>query len=78
MQLTISYLGRPQLAPLGTRQDMLKEDYGFDCTCTRCVAEAGVADKVGTMAREMRTHTPTHTYTHTSVRVTCVICHPAQ
>lgn len=45
-QVTISYLGRPQLAPVGVRRVKLQEDYGFACSCPRCVQELGCEDKV--------------------------------
>jgi len=36
-EVTISYLGRPQLAPVGGRLARLKDDYGFGCSCPRRV-----------------------------------------
>ncbi|KXZ47298.1 hypothetical protein GPECTOR_36g24 [Gonium pectorale] len=36
-EVTISYLGRPQLLPFRKRISILSEDYGFECTCQRCV-----------------------------------------
>jgi hypothetical protein len=35
----ISYLGRPQLAPLWRRQAALAHSFGFVCRCARCVRE---------------------------------------
>lgn len=45
-EVTISYLGRPQLAPAAERIAKLKEDYGFECGCPRCLSEAGAEEKV--------------------------------
>ena len=43
--VTISYLGRPQLRPLGERRSALQEGYGFECACARCAREeAALAD----------------------------------
>ncbi|GFH27157.1 histone methyltransferase, partial [Haematococcus lacustris] len=38
-EVTISYLGRPQLQPATVRRARLLEDYGFECSCPRCVNE---------------------------------------
>jgi hypothetical protein len=46
-QVTISYLGRPQLAPVAARVSALDSMYGFECSCERCLAEADSYDKVG-------------------------------
>lgn len=32
-EVTISYLGRPQLTPVTRRMQALEEDYGFECDC---------------------------------------------
>jgi hypothetical protein len=39
-ELTVSYLGREEFAPAGTRQAVLQERYGFSCSCARCQLEA--------------------------------------
>ncbi|GAX75002.1 hypothetical protein CEUSTIGMA_g2448.t1 [Chlamydomonas eustigma] len=45
-EVTISYLGRPQLVPVEMRIETLREDYGFTCECERCTAELVHMDKV--------------------------------
>jgi len=35
-EVTISYLGAPQLLPLAQRREALANSFGFDCTCSRC------------------------------------------
>jgi hypothetical protein len=45
-QVTISYLGRPQLAPVSARVQALDSMYGFECSCERCLAEAESYEKV--------------------------------
>lgn len=46
LQVTISYLGRPQLAPVSARVQALDSMYGFECSCERCLAEAEAYEKV--------------------------------
>jgi hypothetical protein len=36
-EITISYVDPAW--PAGLRRETLKRDYGFECNCTRCVAE---------------------------------------
>lgn len=38
-EVTISYLGRPQLKLLSTRHHHLQEQFGFKCSCQRCQLE---------------------------------------
>jgi len=45
-EVTISYLGRPQLTPVEGRIEALKEDYGFTCSCSRCTGELQHASKL--------------------------------
>lgn len=46
-QVTICYLGRPQLLPFNKRIAILADDYGFECSCPRCVVSdwAGSEDE---------------------------------
>jgi hypothetical protein len=46
-EITISYLGRPQLDSCQTRIDKLEEDYGFTCECERCTSELIYGEKIG-------------------------------
>ena len=46
-EITISYLGRPQLDHVETRIDKLEEDYGFSCECERCTSELIHGEKLG-------------------------------
>jgi hypothetical protein len=45
--LSISYLGRPQLRPLGERRMALQEGYGFKCACARCEREEQALAEAG-------------------------------
>ncbi len=45
-EVTISYLGRPQLAPVEPRRLQLADLYGFECDCERCALELHHMDKV--------------------------------
>ncbi|KAG2452349.1 hypothetical protein HYH02_003373 [Chlamydomonas schloesseri] len=45
-EVTICYLGRPQLLPFNKRIAILSEDYGFECNCARCLAEQAHVDKL--------------------------------
>lgn len=38
-ELTVSYLGREEFAPVGARQAVLQERWGFACGCARCQLE---------------------------------------
>eukprot|EP00879_Flechtneria_rotunda_P016441 GHRR01017205.1.p1 GENE.GHRR01017205.1~~GHRR01017205.1.p1 ORF type:complete len:287 (+),score=106.75 GHRR01017205.1:102-863(+) len=38
-ELTASYLGREEFAPVGARQAVLQERFGFSCSCQRCRRE---------------------------------------
>lgn len=46
-EVTISYLGRPQLDHVQSRIDKLEEDYGFRCECERCTMELIHSEKLG-------------------------------
>ncbi|KAF5834973.1 hypothetical protein DUNSADRAFT_8073 [Dunaliella salina] len=46
-EVTISYMGRPQLRPVGPRQVKLLSDYGFECDCQRCLQEQALEEKLG-------------------------------
>jgi len=46
-EVTISYMGRPQLQPVGPRQVKLLSDYGFECDCQRCLQEQALEEKLG-------------------------------
>ncbi|GFR47403.1 hypothetical protein Agub_g9120 [Astrephomene gubernaculifera] len=52
-EVSISYLGRPQLLPFQRRMQALKEDYGFDCDCVRCTAEQAHYDKLDDVYLEL-------------------------
>jgi len=45
-EVTISYLGKPQLQPVNLRIDELRENYSFTCECERCTAELIHMEKV--------------------------------
>ncbi|WIA18501.1 hypothetical protein OEZ85_009954 [Tetradesmus obliquus] len=42
-QVTLSYLGPQLFAPAAVRQEELRQQWGFDCGCARCKAEARYA-----------------------------------
>ncbi|GBF93793.1 hypothetical protein Rsub_06125 [Raphidocelis subcapitata] len=46
-EVTISFLGRQEFAPVGARQAVLRERWGFECTCERCAVEAAAPPEVG-------------------------------
>ncbi|KAG2497109.1 hypothetical protein HYH03_004700 [Edaphochlamys debaryana] len=52
-EVTICYLGRPQLLPFNRRMALLEEDYGFECDCVRCTAEQASYDKVDDVYGEL-------------------------
>ncbi|GLC35445.1 hypothetical protein PLESTB_000206400 [Pleodorina starrii] len=52
-EVTICYLGRPQLLPVSRRISILAEDYGFECSCARCTAEQAHYDKVEDVYMEL-------------------------
>ncbi|GIL64548.1 hypothetical protein Vafri_18447 [Volvox africanus] len=52
-EVTICYLGRPQLLPFSRRISILSEDYGFECSCTRCTAEQAHFEKVEDVYMEL-------------------------
>ncbi|MEW5301046.1 MAG: hypothetical protein WDW38_009384 [Sanguina aurantia] len=45
-EVTISYMGRPQLTPVGDRLEHLQRDYGFICDCKRCTKESALAERL--------------------------------
>lgn len=47
MEVTITYFGADQLIPLAPRRKALRESFGFDCACARCVGEAATWEAVG-------------------------------
>ncbi len=57
-EVSISYLGRPQLMPVELRIETLREDYGFTCECERCTAELVHMDKVSIYAVFLLTPVP--------------------
>ncbi|GIL75583.1 hypothetical protein Vretifemale_5332 [Volvox reticuliferus] len=52
-EVTICYLGRPQLLPFSRRISILSDEYGFECNCTRCMAEQAHFDKVADVYLEL-------------------------
>ncbi|GLI61856.1 hypothetical protein VaNZ11_004364, partial [Volvox africanus] len=52
-EVTICYLGRPQLLPFSRRISILSDDYGFECSCTRCTAEQAHFEKVEDVYMEL-------------------------
>ncbi|KAG1662897.1 hypothetical protein FOA52_009680 [Chlamydomonas sp. UWO 241] len=52
-EITISYLGRPQLVPVDARIELLREDYGFSCECERCTNELVHMDKLAGLYDEL-------------------------
>lgn len=49
-EVCISYLGGNTFSPLQKRKALLKKSYGFECSCTRCLAEGSVTDVSAVMA----------------------------
>lgn len=56
-EVTLSYLGPQLFAPAAERQAELKQQWGFDCSCSRCKAEARYAGSRGgssSLAQELQ------------------------
>jgi hypothetical protein len=51
-EVTISYLGGPQLLPLDARREALSGAFGFDCGCPRCRAEQELAPGLATLLQD--------------------------
>jgi hypothetical protein len=51
-EVTISYLGGPQLLPLDARREALSSAFGFDCGCPRCRAEEELAPGLATLLQD--------------------------
>lgn len=68
-EVTISYLGRPQLAPVAQRVAALKEEYGFDCDCPRFVRHTVPYDVRHN--DDVRQAAARHTNTAPAVRSAC-------
>lgn len=52
-ELSISYVGRPQLMPWAPRAQELKRLYGFNCACPRCNTEEALYDRLGGLLQEL-------------------------
>lgn len=51
-ELTISYLGGPQLLPLDARREALGSAFGFECGCPRCRAEEELSPGLATLLQD--------------------------
>jgi hypothetical protein len=51
-EVTISYLGGPQLLPLDARREALSSAFGFECGCPRCRAEEELAPGLATLLQD--------------------------
>lgn len=54
-EVCISYLGGNIFSPLLKRRTLLSHSYGFECGCSRCLAEAAVAPEVGVVLEALNT-----------------------
>lgn len=52
-EVTISYLGAPQLLPLDGRRQALSGAFGFNCACPRCVAEEDIPDSLAELMQDI-------------------------
>jgi hypothetical protein len=50
-ELSSSYLGRALMAPLQQRQQLLRDNYGFECGCSRCAGRWDCAAAVQAAGR---------------------------
>ncbi|MEW5309968.1 MAG: hypothetical protein WDW38_001807 [Sanguina aurantia] len=54
-EVCISYLGANIFSPLLKRRALLSHSYGFECSCSRCLAEAAAAPEVGVVLEALNT-----------------------